>query len=554
MTIMTKLAPPLRVDCPRDRFKRPTLHDPVTGEPTTYQRVTTLAGMIDDTYSLTLWKMRGVAKGVAWRDDLRIAAATTDDSTKEGKAALDEICERALDAAGGSAGAAMGTAFHRVTQIADAWPDVPVEQYCPPELRAELAAYTTLIREHGLTLPAQYQERTGICPDAGTAGTWDDLVLGGPSCDCGRYHVGDKKSGQHEFEYGQGKIAAQLAMYSRVTSLWLATGGGYEQPPDICPRVGYVLYVPIGRTDKACVYPVDLTEGWRRVELAMAIREARSAKRGLFGAPLTLAVPGTTTIATGDGVEGEVVTVKPKRTRRTKAQIAEDAAKAAFGDRLAADIGLAEPVTVVKAGDATAYLAGTSDELPAAGDGLDATRDALVAGLVDDRHGTAFLMNGELKPGPVEAPFCPFAGQACTSGCASNAERVCVNGEHDAAVALLETELGAEVARPDRGQLDREREAALAGLHNGTTAQDEMERGKLAEAIAAARGQDDLVTAYGLWSAHWTPEHDQMAVRRLIALVGTREGLERIWEQYQQVWTDDLTAAGNARLAELARL
>src|SRR6185369_17223768 len=131
--ITTKLAPPLRVDCPRDRFKRPTLTDPVTGEKTTYQRVTTLAGMIDDTYNLTLWKMRGVAKGVAWRDDLRIAAHTIDDSTKDGKAALDEICEKALDAAGGGAGAAMGTAFHRVTQIADAYPDVPVESYCPPE-------------------------------------------------------------------------------------------------------------------------------------------------------------------------------------------------------------------------------------------------------------------------------------------------------------------------------------------------------------------------------------------------------------------------------------
>jgi len=564
--ITTKLAPPLRVDCPRDKpWKRPIMDDPITGQRTTYQRVTTLAGMIDDTYSLTNWKMRQVAKGVAWRDDLRIAAATTDDSTRDGKAALDEICEKALDAAGGGAGAAMGTAFHRVTQIADAYPDVPVESYCPPELRQELSAYVALIKTHGLILRPEYQERTGICPDAGVAGTWDDLVLGGP-CGCGRYHVGDKKSGQHEFEYGQGKIAAQLAMYARMTTLWLATGGGYEAPPAICPEVGYVLYVPIGRSQEARVYPVDLVEGWRRVELAMAIREARSAKRGLFGAPLMLATsPGTTADEGEEYVGLSMAQVKPKRARRTKAQIEADKANAAA----------AAPVSEADFPTSLAAYIGTEPVLD-----LNDPADAAIHESEHRHDGTAFLMNGELKPGPAELKY--DAGASFEAG-----ELVLTasgDSEHDvtplddaltaldeavtvaevtaeAAVALLQAELGAEVVpatvervRPDKGQLDREREAAYAGLRNGTTAQTEMERGKLADAITTARGQDDLVTAYGLWSAHWTPEHDQMAVRRLISLTGTREGLEKIWEQYQSVWTDDLTAAGNARLAELARL
>jgi hypothetical protein len=706
--ITTKLAPPLRVDCPRDKpWRRPIMDHPVTGQRTTWQRVTTLAGMIDDTHSLTLWKMRGVAKGVAWREDLRIGAATTDDSTKEGRAALDEICEKALDTAGGGAGAAMGTAFHRVTQIADAYPDVSPESYCPPELRAELAAYTALIKAHGLRLPVDYQERTGICPDAGTAGTWDDLIQGGPSCGCGRYHVGDKKSGQHEFEYGQGKIAAQLAMYARMTTLWLATGGGYEAPPEICPEVGYVLYVPIGRPDEACVYPVDLVEGWRRVELAVAIREARSQKRGLFGAPLALP-----SAATDEGEEYaglSMAQVKPKRTRRTKAQIAADAAAAERAadviDAISA-VGVttaATGVTVTKAADVTAYLAGTSDELPSNLGGV-ATTEADSLGVpdvpgVNDAPGTAFLMNGELKPGPAE-PVCTYPPSVVpTEGDRAVIAEFAEQLAHDKAepvvqfatdadaARLLKTELGAEVmpadgrylvgewvdvrmmmaptvgaecvpmpgtvalnrdrtvfglvssadpvpthlthmcygldyavpaemlahaeatgqgwmhfdagttcpeikisaeelrrafvalkligeaeaVRPDKDQLDREREAAYAALHNGTNAQAEMERARAADpdldntlaaneveqlnqAIAAARGQDDLVTAYGLWSAHWTPEHDQMAVRRLISLVGTREGLEKIWETYQQVWTDDLTAAGNVRLAELARL
>ena len=574
--ITTKLAPPLRVDCPRDKpWKRPIMDHPVTGERTTWQRVTTLASMIDDTHNLTKWKMRQAVKGVAWRDDLRIGAATTDDSTKEGRAALDEICEKALDAAGGGAGAAMGTAFHRVTQIADAYPDVPAESYCPPELRAELAAYLALVKAHGLTLPVEYQERTGICPAAGVAGTWDDLVIGGP-CGCKRHHVGDKKSGQHEFEYGQGKIAAQLAMYARMTTLWLATGGGYEAPPEICPEVGYVLYVPIGRPDEACVYPVDLQEGWRRAELAVQIREARSQKRGLFGPALTL--PDVTAMTAQEAIE-VVDAVKPKRTRRTKAQIE--------ADKLAAD------VTVTKAADVEGYLAGTHDELPTQGT---STHMRLAAIEGDQRRrldtGTAHLMNGELKPGPADVfPAADGTVPAIIEHTPDNVAALLAGPldlndpadaaihesehRHGEAVALLADKLGAEVvpatvervrqelqggdvasaaSRPDKAQLDRERAAAYAGLRNGTTAQAEMERGKLVEAIATARGQDDLVTAYGLWSAHWTPEHDVMAVRRLISLVGTREGLERIWEAYQQVWTDDLTAAGNARLAELARL
>jgi len=560
--ITTKLAPPLRVDCPRDRFKRPVMvADPAdpTGALVTYQRVTTLAGMIDDTYNLTLWKMRGVAKGVAWRDDLRIAAATTDDSTKDGKAALDEICEKALDAAGGGAGAAMGTAFHRVTQIADAYPDVPAEQYCPPELRQELSAYVALVKTHGLILRPEYQERTGICPDAGVAGTWDDLVLGGPH-ECGRYHVGDKKSGQHEFEYGQGKIAAQLAMYARMTTLWLATGGGYEAPPAICPEVGYVLYVPIGRADEACVYPVDLIEGWNRVELAMQIREARSAKRGLFGPALTLTT-GVPALGISDDTThaNDAPALKPRRARRTRAQ--------AEADKLAADVAVVKAEPVLDLND------------PA---------DAAIHESEHRHDGTAFLMNGELKPGPADP-----LDEALT---ALDEAVTVAEVTAEAAVALLADKLGAQVVpatvervRPDKSQLNREREAAYAGLRNGTTAQTEMERGKLADAIASARGQDDLITAYGLWSAHWTPEHDQMAVRRLIDLmdarsmdalpalraqyeaawtddltrygvrrhigyVGTREGLDRLWEIYQSVWTDDLTAAGNDRLAELARL
>lgn len=575
---MTKLAPPLRVDCPRDRFKRPVI------DGVTYQRVTTLAGMIDDTYALTNWKMRQVAKGVAWRDDIRIAVATTKDDDQDGKRELDALCERAMDAAGGNAGSAMGTAFHRVTQIAQAHPDVDPASYCPPELRGELAAYRALIAHGGLSMPVEYQERTGICPELGVAGTWDDLAAGGLSCGCGRFHVVDKKSGQREFEYGQGKVSAQLSIYARFRSLWLAIGGGYEQPPEICPEVGYVISVPIGRPDDAVIYPVDLVKGWERAKLAVDIREARSVKRGLFGEALTL--PGARVV---HGITETVV--KPARKpRRTKAQIEADKAEAAANAAAAAPVSEANFPTSF-----AAYVGTASND-----DEADAAVSERRANEPTPDTGQPFLMNGELRPGPAD----PID----TALDALDVAVVDAEEKAAAAVALLQDKLGAEVVRPSKEQLEAERVAALAGLRNGTTAQSELvaevnasrkleakveelardERRELEGAILSATGAADLETAYTLWSAHWTPEHDHMAVRRLISLMdgsaealgalqrtyqavwtddltregvrryisltGTREGLDRIWEQYQTVWTDDLTAAGEARLRELARL
>lgn len=562
MTIMTKLAPPLRVDCPRDRFKRPVI------DGVTYQRVTTLAGMIDDTYALTNWKMRQVAKGVAWRDDIRIAVATTDDSDQAGKNALDELCERAMDASGASHGSAMGTAFHRVCQIAQAYPDVEVSAFCPPELRGELMAYTNLVAMHGLVMPVEYQERTGICPELGVAGTWDDLAAGGPSCGCGRFHVVDKKSGQREFEYGQGKVSAQLSIYARFTSLWLATGGGYEAPPEICPEVGYVISVPIGRAQDACVYPVDLVKGWARAQLAVEIRDARSVKRGLFGAPLVLpAVIGVTDPDDGEiTVNGKPVKAAPKRTRRTKAQIAADTAEA---ERVAREKAHLDRITEADIIDATppAPLDLSGDTVwPTSGD-----------------TGQPFLVNGELKPGPADVfpaadgtvpaiiEHTPENVAALLAGpvdAALDALDVAVVDAEEkaaAAVALLQDKLGAEVVRPSKEQFEAERVAALAGLKNGTDARAELaasgavelpeyERHTLEAAIASATGTADLETAYTLWSAHWTPEHDHMAVRRLIAIADGEPALTGLWETYQSVWTDDLTAAGEARLRELARL
>jgi hypothetical protein len=57
-----------------DRYGRYKLVDPATGEVRPYTRATTFAKSISDTFTLSLWSQRMVAKGLAMRPDLVGAA------------------------------------------------------------------------------------------------------------------------------------------------------------------------------------------------------------------------------------------------------------------------------------------------------------------------------------------------------------------------------------------------------------------------------------------------------------------------------------------------
>src|SRR5579885_594723 len=92
-----------------NRYGQYLLPDPSTGTETAYQRVTTFAKLMGDTYALDMWNRRMVAKGLTLRPDLyaQVAAATLDE-----KALLNTICEQAGEAAGTSEGRNKGSALH----------------------------------------------------------------------------------------------------------------------------------------------------------------------------------------------------------------------------------------------------------------------------------------------------------------------------------------------------------------------------------------------------------------------------------------------------------
>src|SRR5215831_14489249 len=94
----------------RDRWLRPLVVPPGGGKPVPYTRCTTYVSALEDTYNLSRWQQRMVAIGLAERQDLLLAVA----AHRDDKAHLNELCEKALEAAKGSAPATTGTALHKL--------------------------------------------------------------------------------------------------------------------------------------------------------------------------------------------------------------------------------------------------------------------------------------------------------------------------------------------------------------------------------------------------------------------------------------------------------
>lgn len=245
----------------RDRWGRPLIVPPGGGKAVAYTRATTLAGTLDDTWALEKWKMRMTALGLAARPDLQLAVvAHRDDKTK-----LSEICDQAVEAAQASAAANTGTALHALTEQLDRGTlDLDT---VPRDYRPDVTAYQNVIAAAGVKVEAI--EQFGVLDDLKVAGTWDRIF----EID-GRRYIADLKTGS--IEYGMGKIAAQLAIYSRCQVYDVATK--QRTPLDgVDQDRGIVIHLPAG-TGKAFLWWVDINAGWEAVALAGQVRAWRARK------------------------------------------------------------------------------------------------------------------------------------------------------------------------------------------------------------------------------------------------------------------------------------
>jgi hypothetical protein len=229
-----------------------------------HQRVTTLAGMLEARQALERWKVRQVGRGLALRQDLlaKIAACPEDDKTR-----IDGICEMALEAAAGSAGANTGDALHQMSARIDAGEDFTP----PPPWDVDIKAYRDLLKAAGIKIIPRYVEKTVVLSDWKVAGTFDRVVMVKD-----KLYVLDLKTGR-DLSYGWLSIAIQLACYAHAGHMWDWERNEARAMPVVSQERALVVHLPAG-TGTAALHVVDIAAGWEAAQAALQVKEWRARK------------------------------------------------------------------------------------------------------------------------------------------------------------------------------------------------------------------------------------------------------------------------------------
>lgn len=237
----------------RDRWGRPMVIPPGGGKKIAYRRVTTFIDVLDDRFALELWKQRQVAHGMAMRPDLVLKAASANGDKK----LLNEVAQTATEAAGSTQAATTGTALHAITEQLDRGQDPLI----PPSAQPDVDAYRKAT-EH---LEMRLIEVFVVHDKLQVGGTFDRVV----EVDGQRY-VADIKTGK--IDYGHGKIAMQLALYSR--SQRYRVDGGAREPLDVDTSRGLVIHLPAG-AGECTLHWAELDIGWCGVQIAKDVWDWR---------------------------------------------------------------------------------------------------------------------------------------------------------------------------------------------------------------------------------------------------------------------------------------
>lgn len=264
-----------------------------------WTRATTLAKCLADTSNLDRWKQRMVATGIAKRPELvGLVAASLGD-----KAALDNVCEAALSAAGAGSRAETGTQLHTATEFADKGEQLPDDALIH---LADVATYLATMARAGIHLPPEWIERVVVNPVVNVAGTFDRIARLGREMTVqlpgrppitlppGTHVIADLKTGR-ELSYSWGDIAIQLAIYANAPIMWRGSEvrrdrfGRYLLPdaaehpeefepvPDVRLDVGLVMHLPAGER-RCALFWVDLESGWTAAQVAASVKVWRGRR------------------------------------------------------------------------------------------------------------------------------------------------------------------------------------------------------------------------------------------------------------------------------------
>jgi len=248
------------VEITRDRYGRPMVVPPKGGKAVPYTRTTTVAGSLDDGTALVAWKLRMAAAGLTLRPDLLLAASANRDNKLE----MDKLVEDAMEAAGATSAATIGTAIHTLTEKHDRGEDLGV---IPEEYVADIQAYADATKK----FKNVFIEQFCVLDKYKIAGTPDRVVEYE-----GQLYISDLKTGSISYP---NKIAMQLAVYAHGLPYDPATAtrgswGGVNQ------EKGIIVHLPAG-SGKCKLHFVDIAQGWKGIELAMKVRAFRDTKKSL---------------------------------------------------------------------------------------------------------------------------------------------------------------------------------------------------------------------------------------------------------------------------------
>ena len=250
-------------EAPKDRWGR-YLINTTTGKQTSFTRVTTIAKCLDDEGSLTAWKGRMTATGLVQRNDLLVAASTALDD----KQALDRIVQQAIEAAGASSKANIGTALHQLTQQID----LGRKPAILPGLQKDVDAYVVGMTQHGVIIDPRLVEVLLVNEKFEYAGTADRIARFKSRK---RKQIFDLKTGN--IDYAINAIAVQMAMYANAEYIYNWQTQERLPMPEIDKTRGVIIHLPAGQ-GKCDMYELDLVAGWEAAQMAMEVRAWRKRK------------------------------------------------------------------------------------------------------------------------------------------------------------------------------------------------------------------------------------------------------------------------------------
>lgn len=266
--------PPLRPEVERDGYGRYLLPNPEEpGRNKSYTRTTTLSKAISDTYNLDQWGKRMVVQGLAIEPTL----LDTIDLTQDDRSLRDDLTrvqEAATEASGAHVARERGTQLHYMTEAVDgghlALDDVPGEYI------REVRAYREAMAKAGITIVPEMIERILLNVTANVAGTADRQHVIMPN---GKRLVADVKTGR-DLSYGWPEICMQLAIYNHADAMLAYADDGtpyWDGVPEVEQNVALVMHVPVDQA-KCTLWLVDTAAGWAAVELAHEVRAYRSRR------------------------------------------------------------------------------------------------------------------------------------------------------------------------------------------------------------------------------------------------------------------------------------